>query len=155
MHFAGLAYRCKACQENNYVMPAKPDETKTQTIQDISAVKQSIIALDTKLQVLQLELGPKMSTILPGIYQTNGCPHEINGAISASTYAHIVNKDVANISEVVTKKMKTSIATQKKDDRISAAVAVYYLNEKSHDYCDISDVLNVASSQCCKNWLKI
>ena len=72
--------------------------------------------MDTKLQVLHLELGTKLSTILAGINPTNGCSHENSETSSLPTYAHIVNKDVANISDVVNKAVKTSISTQMKDD---------------------------------------
>ena len=87
-----------------------------------------------------------MSTILAGINLTNGCPHENNNeTTSLLTYAQIVNKNVANISDVVNNAVKTSIATQKKDERASTAVAVFGLNESGHDCHDLIDILKAAS----------
>ena len=101
----------------------QPNETKTQAIPDISDVKQSIIALYTKLQVLHLELGTKMSTILMCITLINGCLYENNETrpTSLPTCAQIVYKDVANISDTVNKAVKTLIAIQKKDHRVSTS----------------------------------
>ena len=48
--FAGLTYRCKACLEKKEVVSA--ESSVTMVSQDIAIVKQSIVALDTKLQLL-------------------------------------------------------------------------------------------------------
>lgn len=126
LRFSSLVHQCKACTEKHKAVPPASNANS----KEICEMKQSIAALDSKI-----------SSILSCINLSNGSLHDHDStkqsvANSAPSYAQVV-------SDAVKQAVKTSIATQKKEDEASTSVVIYGLDENGYDCHDLVDILKV------------
>ena len=119
--FAGLTYRCKASFEKKEVVSA--ESSVTMVSQVIAIVKQSIVALDTKLQLLHNAI----SQLQPcnDIASTDGDQPEHHQPLS---YAAVVSSDV------VKNAVSAAFREHQKVNVDQSCIAVYGFPDEGNDY---------------------